>query len=41
MKQAIILVLVFFMLTSLAMAKTHHKKKHPKPTATPTSQVQR
>jgi hypothetical protein len=30
------LVLIFFMMTSLAMATTHHKKKHPKPKATPT-----
>jgi hypothetical protein len=32
--------MMFFMMTSLALAKTHHKKRHPKPKATPTKTVQ-
>jgi preprotein translocase subunit SecG len=34
-------VTIFFLMTSLAMATSHHhKKKHPKPKATPTKTVQ-
>jgi hypothetical protein len=34
--KSVIFVLIFFMMTSLAMAGTHHKKKrHPKPKPTP------
>jgi hypothetical protein len=39
-KSIIVLVMTFFLMTSLALAKTHHKKKHPKPKATPTKSVQ-
>jgi hypothetical protein len=31
--------MIFFLMTSLAMATTHHKKKHPKPKPTPTKTV--
>lgn len=36
--KSIMFVLIFFMMSSLALAGTHHKKKR-KPKPTPTSQV--